>query len=304
MKLFNFAKITEGDSFFSLEKIFSTIEAFTGMEVSMYSTELQGSGFNRAMKNISFQYRKHMSDFCCIVRSNKTGRGCFGHDNKKMVQKAIKVGEPFVNICHAGIAEVIFPVFGVQEKPVATVHIGQAVTENIAKNGFPFVMARCKHLGVDDEKLKVAFQKLPHISSSELLNLGKLADLTIKGLISYVGPELFEYEIRLTRYPAIRQALEIIHNSDDFTKIVQTWIAEKVFLNPAYFSRLFKEAIGCTFSDYLIRQKIEMASSLLQTTDLSIMEIATRCNYSSQSYFTYMFKLSTGMTPSQCRKNK
>jgi AraC-like DNA-binding protein len=157
---------------------------------------------------------------------------------------------------------------------------------------------------VDEKKLRAAFQKLPRMKSEELLNIGRLADLALKGFIASAGPELFEYEIRLSRYPAIRRALEIIQDSEDFEKIDQTWIAGKVFLNPSYFCRLFKEALGCTFSDFLIKRKVDVASSLLHVTDLSVMEIAIRCGYSRQSYFTCMFKRYTGMTPSQYRNNR
>lgn len=304
MKYFDIADISERESFFSLEEIFSTIEALTGMEVSMYSAEGEGMGFYRSLEKIPFQYRKHMSDFCRVVKANKTGRGCAGHDAQRMVKRAIETGEPFVNICHGGVAEVILPVYGVRKKPMATVHIGQAVTEDIEDEGFSYVLNRVGRLGVDEKKLRAAFEKLPRMKSSELLNIGKLADLALKGFIASAGPELFEYEIRLSRYPAIRRALEIIQSSDSFEKIDQTWIAGKVYLNPSYFCRLFKEALGCTFSDFLIKKKVQKASSLLHITDMSIMEIAIRCGYSRQSYFTSMFKRYTGMTPSRYRNNK
>ena len=40
-------------------------------------------------------------------------------------------------------------------------------------------------------------------------------------------------------------------------------IADKLFLNPAYFSRLFKQHTGTTFTDYLIELRMEKAKELL-----------------------------------------
>ena len=50
-----------------------------------------------------------------------------------------------------------------------------------------------------------------------------------------------------------------------------------------------------------LNMSVEEAKSLLEHTNYSIMEIAVACGYSDQSYFTKVFKKSTGITPKQYR---
>lgn len=78
-------------------------------------------------------------------------------------------------------------------------------------------------------------------------------------------------------------------------------VADVIHLNPSYFSSLFKQVTGESFKEYLNKVRIEEAKSLLEHTDYSIIEIAVACGYSDQSYFTKVFKKTTGITPKQYR---
>lgn len=64
-----------------------------------------------------------------------------------------------------------------------------------------------------------------------------------------------------------------------------------------YFCRLFKQAMGLTPYQYLIRQRMELGKQLLKQTDLPIVEVALSCGFCSQSSFTTAFRKYTGITP-------
>lgn len=74
-------------------------------------------------------------------------------------------------------------------------------------------------------------------------------------------------------------------------------IAAKYRLHPGYLSRLFKQEMGETLSEYLLRIKIERAARLLKEDKYKIGEIAGMVGYSTSSYFSVMFKKYTGCTP-------
>lgn len=80
-------------------------------------------------------------------------------------------------------------------------------------------------------------------------------------------------------------------------------IADFLSLSVPYFSRLFKEEIGVTFSEYVTVKKIEAAANMLQFSDYSAVEISNLFNFSSHSYFIKVFKKHMGMTPKEYRKN-
>lgn len=81
-------------------------------------------------------------------------------------------------------------------------------------------------------------------------------------------------------------------------------LGDVVHMAPAYISVQFKKIVGKSIKQYMNEQKIKEAKFLLQTTDLSIQEIALTLNYGTQSYFTKVFKEITGTLPNTYRNAK
>jgi len=105
-----------------------------------------------------------------------------------------------------------------------------------------------------------------------------------------------------------------VRHSTAITKSIE-YIKQKYALNPtldevagyagyspAYFSRIFKEDTGMTFSEFLNDIRIEKSKTLLITTNLSIADISSMLGYNDQSYFCRIFKSITGTTPDRFRK--
>ena len=80
-------------------------------------------------------------------------------------------------------------------------------------------------------------------------------------------------------------------------------VSQLIGYQPKYFSRLFKNEMGCNYSDYLTSRRVARARELLAETALPVQEIAERCGFSEVSYFSSRFKQVTGMTPTQMRTN-
>jgi AraC-like DNA-binding protein len=74
-------------------------------------------------------------------------------------------------------------------------------------------------------------------------------------------------------------------------------VAGAMSLSPIYFHNTFKFAVGMTLRDYVEEQRLRRAIALLQTTDFSLAKIAYECGFSSQSYFSCVFKRRMKMTP-------
>lgn len=89
------------------------------------------------------------------------------------------------------------------------------------------------------------------------------------------------------------------HLSDDLSRAI---IADAIYLNPDYLGRIFKQRYGMFISDYINKIRIEKAHSLIETTSLTISNIATNVGFTHLSYFTKLFRDRYGMTPSEYRK--
>ena len=72
--------------------------------------------------------------------------------------------------------------------------------------------------------------------------------------------------------------------------------------NPNYLNRLMLRHTGKTLHQYVLQQRIAQALKLIQTTNLSIGEIAMSLGFNSPSHFSYCFKKETGFSPVQFRE--
>ncbi|WP_050184031.1 response regulator transcription factor [Domibacillus robiginosus] len=86
-------------------------------------------------------------------------------------------------------------------------------------------------------------------------------------------------------------------------KISLDEVAASLYLNPSYFSRLFKKEVGETFVEYVIKIKMNRAKELLDETYDSVGKICEKLGYDNQSYFIKLFKNHTGVTPAEYRNH-
>ena len=78
-------------------------------------------------------------------------------------------------------------------------------------------------------------------------------------------------------------------------------LAEEIHLTPKYLSALFCKETGGSLTQFINRIRIERACHMIETTELSFLEIGNILEFSSQSHFTAAFRKSTGMTPREYR---
>jgi len=100
----------------------------------------------------------------------------------------------------------------------------------------------------------------------------------------------------------VKQAL-LLMNHDLREKTSLEDVAGRLGISAGYFSHIFSEEVGESFSRYMIRQRIEKARKLILTTNLKYYEIAEQCGFSSPVHFNNTFKKLCGMTPNQYRNS-
>lgn len=61
--------------------------------------------------------------------------------------------------------------------------------------------------------------------------------------------------------------------------------------------------MGSTIHEEIVRVRLERVKSLLQTTDMTISEIAYLCGYNEEGYLSMVFKEKFGMTMTEYRNS-
>ena len=74
-------------------------------------------------------------------------------------------------------------------------------------------------------------------------------------------------------------------------------VASHFSLSPIHFHNLFKKAVGVTLREYVQEQRLKKAIDLLLTTSMTLTQIAYASGFSSQSYFSFVFKQKMKKTP-------
>ena len=80
-------------------------------------------------------------------------------------------------------------------------------------------------------------------------------------------------------------------------------LAKVACLSQFHFARAFKAAVGQSPHQYVSAQRLERAKEMLTRGDQSLLDITIALNFSSQANFTRAFRVGTGRTPGQFRRD-
>lgn len=134
------------------------------------------------------------------------------------------------------------------------------------------------------------------------------APQVFSGVHSMIGAVTQEVEqairhMKVFQHPSILAAIEYMeeHISD---KLTIRQVSERVGYHPVYFSNLFKQEAGLSYSDFLTALRIQYAKELLKSGNTPLHEIADQCGFADLAYFSNKFKRVTGMSPSQWRSKR
>lgn len=102
---------------------------------------------------------------------------------------------------------------------------------------------------------------------------------------------------------AVRSAVNYMKQNYSYPLTLEQ-IADRVGYTRTYFSRTFKKEMGCGFSDYLNKLRIDKSKELLINDDIPTAEISGIVGFCDQSYFCKVFRGITGMTPDKYKKHQ
>jgi AraC-like DNA-binding protein len=78
-------------------------------------------------------------------------------------------------------------------------------------------------------------------------------------------------------------------------------VARGLGVNLDYAGRRFKQVMGVSVGDYILRQRLRMALSLLEQTNQTVEAVARTCGFGTFRHFLRQFKARHGLTPTALR---
>ena len=182
--------------------------------------------------------------------------------------------------------------------------IGQEPMESLVFRNYVILNVRfsvitfLKGLGCDTEGME------PENTEEILAESGK----NIESAIAY-AEKMVSQAITIRDQNSGNKNRSILKTAVDF--IESHYMEEEISLNTVanvanvsanHFSALFSQNMGQTFIEYLTSLRINKAKELLRCTGMRSSEIAGEIGYKDAHYFSYLFKKTQGMTPSDYRK--
>ncbi|MCA6122458.1 helix-turn-helix transcriptional regulator [Bradyrhizobium sp. WSM 1704] len=132
-------------------------------------------------------------------------------------------------------------------------------------------------------------QQLTELVATRLLAVHAGAPASVEPTVGGLAPTV------------LRRAIERLRSDSD-ADVSLVALAADAQLSRFHFCRAFKESTGLSPHAWLRQHRLEQAMNLLRDTDETVIAIAARLGYSSQTAFAAAFKKLTGDTPSDWRR--
>lgn len=99
----------------------------------------------------------------------------------------------------------------------------------------------------------------------------------------------------------VSQVNRIIHNAA-ISDLSIAYISDKMQLSESRMRSIFKQTAGVSLGKYLLNYKLHLAISLLETSKLTISEVAAEAGFHSIQSFSRAFKSKVGQSPNNFKK--
>jgi AraC-like DNA-binding protein/ligand-binding sensor protein len=241
----------------------------------------------------------HANPFCTLMSTRPESKAVCKKTFAKVRDEAADKLAPAQSCCFAGFAHIAIPVISAGEH-IATVYGGQLMLEKPNKQAYDKIERQLIRLGLGDylAELEHAWFNTPVVSEKQLEAIIYLLETFAARISKYAATKVLE---AVDGEPAVvTRARRFIQErfAEPFT---MPDAARYVQMSPSSFSKLFKKALGLTFTQYLTRFRVEKSKSMLVNPAESIRQIAFQSGFDSISQFNRSFRQYAEMSPTEYR---
>jgi AraC-like DNA-binding protein/ligand-binding sensor protein len=237
------------------------------------------------------------SPFCALMaRSNQSCAACLQLQRKVEVEAQL---EPKTLRCFAGLCDSAVPV-RVGENLVAFLQTGQILLHQPNKREFRKLTRDLIGFGVETDlkRFEEAYFQTRVLEKKQYKAMLRLLGIFAQHLAS-LSNQLMVTAAQVESPVVTRAKLFITEHQNEEVSLRQ--VAAAVNTSAFYFCKMFKQATGLTFTEYLARTRIEKVKNLLLNPHKRISEVAYETGFQSLSQFNRVFRRVTGRSPTVWR---
>lgn len=235
--------------------------------------------------------------FCALMAgSNHSCAACL--QLQKQVEEEARL-EPKTLKCFAGLCDSAVPV-RVGENLVAFLQTGQVLLHQPSRREFKKATRELINYGAatDLKQLEEAYFQSRVLKKTQYEAALRLLTVFAQHLAALSNQLMVSAE--QVESPLVSRAkLFITEHQDEEISLRQ--VAAAVNTSAFYFCKMFKQATGLTFTDYLARTRTEKVKNLLLNPHKRISEVAYETGFQSLSQFNRVFRRVTGQSPTVWR---
>ncbi|CAM3072944.1 PocR ligand-binding domain-containing protein [Rariglobus hedericola] len=254
----------------------------------------------RALEAFDLTHRGDPNEnpFCALMaKSNQSCSACLQLQRRVEVEARL---EPKTLKCFAGLCDSAVPV-RVGENLIAFLQTGQVLLHKPTEAQFAKTTREILKFGtdVDLKRLEEAFFQSRVVTQKQYTSILRLLEIFAQHLAT-LSNQLSVTEEN-AEAPAISRArIYISEKHGDDLSLGD--VAKAVNMSAFYFCKMFKQATGITFTDYLARVRVEKVKNLLLNPHKRISEAAFEAGFQSLSQFNRVFRKVAGEAPTAYRE--
>lgn len=293
------------------------------------------------LKGIPVTKHSCRTDFCSVIRENPISRKrCYRCDALAGLE-AVRVGRPYIYLCHCGIVDVAVPVM-VGDRYLGAVMFGQVrIPNNDTEAKVERLVNEISSFQAQEESsrndLLEMYERIPEMEYERIVEIANLINVMVEYIVdravkSRSDMQTYEWLLSMDADSGSRRYIQELYDpstaelpsmekkSLDVKKdsalypaisymdshptemITMKSMAELCHLSESYFSRLFSKELGENFSTYINRKKIERSKKLLRDSQMSVSQIAKEVGYQDAGHYIRLFKRFEGVTPTIYRQ--
>lgn len=254
--------------------------------VSGFRVSLHGTDFSEISA-----YPEEISPFCRLVQNNPKAKMQCVYTDADAFERARHSGKIYIYRCRFGLCEAACPLY-----------------KNGVLSGY-LMMGQVKD-GLPGTDAVVISEALPYVSDrpelektvSSLSSVPREKMLALADIISLCADRLTDGFAPQNARDLAASAVGYI-NRNIGKKLTVDIICSAFSCSRSTLMKCFRRDCGVTVNEYIVSRRIDIAKELLQYSELPVSEIASKCGFSDQLYFSRVFSSRVGVPPTVFRKD-